>query len=126
MKATITKRFTFEAAHMLPDHSGKCSNLHGHSYKLLVSVRGPINEKPEQSDSGMVMDFGVISDCVNKLIDSELDHKFLNNLLLTPTAELIAKMIFEELHASIPNITSVSLYETEDSWVTVNSDDFDV
>ena len=59
MTTSITKRFTFEAAHSIPHHTGKCKNLHGHSYILEITVTGPIQESgPEM---GMVMDFTEIS-----------------------------------------------------------------
>ena len=49
----VRRRFDFEAAHRLPRHPGKCRELHGHSYRLVVAV-----ERPVDPDSGMVIDFG--------------------------------------------------------------------
>ncbi len=54
----ITKIFTFETAHVLYNYDGKCKNLHGHSYKLLVTVKGAINYDLSDPKNGMVMDFG--------------------------------------------------------------------
>lgn len=71
MKADDCKDFKFEASHVLPKHPGKCSFLHGHSWKLSVSVRGEVN--PE---TGMVIDFGDITKIVQPLID-DLDHNHL-------------------------------------------------
>src|SRR5437667_8964526 len=57
----VTKIFHFESAHHLPGHRGKCAHLHGHSYRLEVTIRGPIKDMPGESDHGMVMDFGDLS-----------------------------------------------------------------
>lgn len=57
----VTKIFHFESAHHLLGHRGKCAHLHGHSYRLEVTIRGPIKEAPRESDQGMVMDFNDLS-----------------------------------------------------------------
>jgi 6-pyruvoyltetrahydropterin/6-carboxytetrahydropterin synthase len=67
----LTKTFRFEASHVLPKHSGKCSRLHGHSWVLHVSVQGPINPT-----TGFVQDFADISAVVQPLI-ARLDHRHL-------------------------------------------------
>lgn len=67
----LTKTFRFEASHVLPHHPGKCSRLHGHSWVLHVSVKGPINR-----DTGFVMDFADMSAIVKPLIE-HLDHHHL-------------------------------------------------
>lgn len=67
----LTKTFKFEASHVLPNHPGKCSNLHGHSWVLTVEVSGPIDQ-----ETGMVDDYANISKAVNPIID-ELDHAHL-------------------------------------------------
>ena len=67
----ICKEFTFEASHVLPHHKGKCSNLHGHSWKLTVYVRGPVDE-----ETGMVVDYGDIKSSIQPIID-DLDHAHL-------------------------------------------------
>ena len=67
----ICKEFTFEASHVLPHHKGKCSNLHGHSWKLTVYVRGPVDE-----ESGMVVDYADIKSSIQPIID-DLDHAHL-------------------------------------------------
>jgi 6-pyruvoyl tetrahydropterin synthase/QueD family protein len=68
----VVKEFTFEAAHILPKHPGKCSRLHGHSWKLRVGVSGPIN-----LETGMVVDYVDLKSLVNTLIVERLDHSFL-------------------------------------------------
>lgn len=74
MQMEISKTFTFEAAHVLPKHPGKCSNLHGHSWKLRVYVKGEVN-----TDTGFVMDYVDIKTPVEQQIISELDHKCLGD-----------------------------------------------
>jgi len=67
----ISKEFTFEASHVLPRHPGKCSRLHGHSWKLLVVVSGEVDEA-----TGFVMDYATLKEFVEPLIES-LDHRHL-------------------------------------------------
>src|SRR5579884_2110533 len=66
--AIITREFRFEAAHHLPGHRGKCRRPHGHSYRLQVSLRGPIIDTPGQSDDGMVIDFEDLKHIVDATI----------------------------------------------------------
>ena len=115
---TITKIFTFEAAHSLPEHDGKCKNLHGHSYSLEVTASGPIIESG--SKQGMIMDFADISTIVKKEILDVWDHQFLNDILpFTTTAELLAQECFKKLEASGLPIEKIKLYETAKSFVEV-------
>ncbi len=75
----ITKIFTFETAHVLYNYDGKCKNMHGHSYKLFVTVKGtPINDV-EHSKNGMVVDFGDIKKIVKEEIVDVWDHAVLIN-----------------------------------------------
>ena len=70
----ITKQYSFEAAHRLESHDGKCRHLHGHSYRVEVVFAGNVNTAGPSS--GMVVDFGDVSKVLNDII-SEIDHKFL-------------------------------------------------
>lgn len=70
--AQLTKKFRFEASHILPLHPGKCSRLHGHSWTLDVTVEGPINPT-----TGLVVDYADLSRLVNKEIIDRLDHQHL-------------------------------------------------
>lgn len=116
--ATITKRFTFEASHYLPNYKGKCANLHGHTWTLWVSVDGEVNKQ-----TGMVMDFGDLKQIVEELIIKKLDHAHLNLILPNPTAENIATLIYRTLHAAFVKIGieiwEVRLAETEGNEVTL-------
>ena len=75
--AFIVKSFGFEASHQLPNHDGKCRNLHGHSYKMEVILRGDLTEDAGSPKEGMVVDFGDVSSIVKELIIERLDHRFL-------------------------------------------------
>jgi len=89
--ATITKIFRFEAAHHLPGHRGKCANPHGHSYRLEITLRGPVKDAPNQSDDGMAMDFSDLTQIVRASVIERLDHQDLNLATgLHTTAENLA------------------------------------
>ena len=75
----ITKAFKLEMSHALHGYDGLCKNIHGHSYRLWVSVRGEIkNEKGHQKD-GMVMDFDIIKQIVKSEIVDKYDHSLVLN-----------------------------------------------
>lgn len=75
----VTKEFNFEIAHALWNYDGPCKNLHGHSYKLFVTVMGsPIND-PDNPKNGMVIDFGDLKHIVNEEIVEPLDHAVILN-----------------------------------------------
>lgn len=109
----IKKSFTFEAAHQLMRHDGKCARLHGHSYKMTLYFE---RESLDQTGSSthMVFDFGKISEAVKPFIDEHLDHRFLNETLHTesPTAEFIAQYIFGYFHFTLPYLAAVEIDET--------------
>lgn len=96
----IFKEFTFEAAHRLPcvPASHKCARLHGHSYRVEVHVRGPIDP-----DMGWVRDFGDLKEAFAP-VRAELDHRYLNEIagLENPTSEQLAKWIWVRLEAILP------------------------
>lgn len=89
----ISKEFTFDAAHQLPDEEcyGQCRNLHGHTYRLIVEVVSKINEK------GWVMNFKDLKTIVNELFISKYDHWFLNDYYTVSTAEYMAQYMFNTL-----------------------------
>lgn len=70
----VTKEFDFEMAHLLTEYDGLCRNIHGHSYKLAVTLRGPICTDPASPKLGMVMDFSVLKRIVKEEIVDRLDH----------------------------------------------------
>ena len=113
----VGKTFTFEAAHFLPGHP-KCGQMHGHSYKVEVIVDGKIDE-----ETGMVIDFGILSKVMEPIIRS-LDHKVLNEVLdkgVVPTAENLVLVIEERvlaglLHRRMDGRVRVKVWETATSW----------
>ena len=113
MRTTVTRAFSFEAAHQLPWHSGACRNLHGHGYRLEVTVTGPIN------DDGIVIDFADLSALVRREVIDRYDHTYLNDLLDNPTAELIAQDAFKRLEAAGLEVTRLRLWETDDCSVEI-------
>ena len=78
-KIRITKIFTFETAHALFGYDGKCKNVHGHSYKLHVTLRGTPICDTNSEKLGMVIDFGDLKEIVKKEIVEPLDHSVLLN-----------------------------------------------
>lgn len=109
----LAKEFTFEAAHYLPNHDGKCRRLHGHSWKGIVWVKGSalINTGPKQ---GMVMDYADIKKPLKSLIEDYLDHHYLNESLCmeSPTSENVAQWLYDQLRGVLPNLLAVQINET--------------
>jgi len=106
----IYKEFTFEAAHFLPNvpEGHKCHRLHGHSYRVKITVHGPI-----QADAGWIMDFGDIKDAFDPILD-QLDHRFLNEIegLENPTSENIARWFWARLKPFLPQLLRIDISET--------------
>ncbi len=119
----VTKIFHFESAHHLPGHRGKCAYLHGHSYRLEVTIRGPIKEGPGESDDGMVMDFSNLSRIVRFSVIERLDHRDLNEVTqLHTTAENLVHWIWNELTShGLPEalLYRIRLWETESGYVEI-------
>jgi 6-pyruvoyltetrahydropterin/6-carboxytetrahydropterin synthase len=105
----IYKDFTFEAAHKLtlvPD-THKCSSLHGHSFKVRVSVKGDLN------DLGWVVDYADITSACGPIIE-ELDHAYLNELpgLENPTSEHIAVWLWRAIKPKLNILSEIEVKET--------------
>lgn len=132
MRATVTRRAHFNAAHRLYRKDwtfekneavfGKCNspNFHGHNYELLVSVTGDID--PE---TGYVIDIKILADLIAEEVETPFDHKNLNLDVpefadLNPTAEHIAVVIYQKLKKRLPDNMDleVTLYETPRNSVT--------
>ena len=77
MKIRLTKEFDFETAHALDGYSGKCKDIHGHSYHLKVTVIGEPMQDCLLSDCGMVVDFGDIKKVVREFVYEEFDHRLI-------------------------------------------------
>lgn len=117
----IRKHFRFEAAHELPYHLGKCSRMHGHSYRLEVAVRGPIaSEGPSR---GMIVDFDEIKRVVRATVVDPLDHQTLNDFIENPTAERIVFWMWERLAPVLQGLDELVLWETANSCAVLNRRD---
>ena len=101
----------FSAAHHLLNYDGECENQHGHNWKVEITAQGA-----ELNESNILIDFKVLKKELNKVLD-RLDHKDLNELEefknISPSSEIIAKFIYQELKQTIPQVTRVSVWETE-------------
>ncbi len=118
----IRKHFRFEAAHVLPHHSGKCARMHGHSYRLEVAIRGPLqNHGPAR---GMIEDFDALRAIVRAEVIDPLDHTTLNDLIENPTCERIIAWMWERLHPALPLLDELVLWETSTSCAVLRRDDF--
>lgn len=112
----IYKRFHIEAAHRLPNvpEGHKCARLHGHSYQVDIHVSGPLHES-----LGWVMDFADLKLAFLPVFE-QLDHRYLNEIpgLENPTAENIARWIWDRLKPSLPELSRIVINETCTSGVT--------
>lgn len=120
-KVYVTKEFEFEAAHHLPNYDGACANIHGHSYKLQVTVSGRIDyhENSKYATDHMVIDFKNLKNVVKASIINTHDHADLNNLYDCPTAEVMVVSMFDTIRKWLPNdvkLESVKLWETSTSF----------
>jgi 6-pyruvoyltetrahydropterin/6-carboxytetrahydropterin synthase len=106
----IYKEFSFDSAHFLPNvpEGHKCKNMHGHTYKLKVFIKG----KPDEH-YGWIMDFKELKDAIAPIIDT-LDHRLINDVpgLQNPTAENITIWIWKKLKPVLPKLSRIELYET--------------
>jgi 6-pyruvoyltetrahydropterin/6-carboxytetrahydropterin synthase len=112
----LTKEYRFEAAHRLPEvpPGHKCARVHGHSYKVEVEVRGPVDAR-----TGWLIDFGVIDEAWADLY-ARFDHRNLNDVpgLENSTSENIAVYVWNTMRARIPQVSAVTVWETADSKCT--------
>jgi len=139
IKIRVTKEFDFEMAHALWGYDGLCSNIHGHSYHLSVSIIGDIVNDNKHPKNGMVADFGDIKQLVKTHIINKLDHSFMINeeseitglnqnnpmfgqLILVnfqPSCENLLVYISSEIKKALPShlsLHSLKLRETGNSY----------
>lgn len=131
----VSKEFSFDMAHILDGHDGKCQNLHGHTYKLQVEVSGDL--VADGAKRGMVVDFTDVKRIVKAAILDPMDHAFiydttsereckiaelLNELNsktfgipVRTTAEEMARFMFNRLKDQLP-ISAIRLWETPTSF----------
>jgi 6-pyruvoyltetrahydropterin/6-carboxytetrahydropterin synthase len=117
-EATIIK--SFSAAHLLAEIGGKCEDLHGHNYKVEITVAAE-----KQNSNGLLIDFRFLKKVLGEILE-DIDHKHLNSLTffagINPSAENIAKYICEKMETKVKkaqvNIVRVKIWESENAAVT--------
>lgn len=106
----------FSAAHHLLHYEGECENQHGHNWKVEVYAVGENLDK-----SNLLIDFKILKKELNEVI-KQLDHTDLNELevfkKISPSSEIIAKHIYEQLKEKVHSIAKVSVWETDNSCAT--------
>lgn len=136
----LTKEFSFEAAHSLEGYDGACREIHGHSYRLFVTIKGEPSADAYDPKQGMVMDFGLLKRIVNEQIVRQFDHSFVvrrtefgeqltemlgehySNIVMVdyqPTCENMLSDFAERLLESLPDeveLYSLRLHETASSF----------
>jgi 6-pyruvoyltetrahydropterin/6-carboxytetrahydropterin synthase len=145
-KVRITKEFSFEMAHALRNYDGPCRNIHGHSYKLFVTIIGEPIHDDKHVKNGMLMDFGQLKRLVNSKIVDVYDHavvvyenderlaemkNLFENIIATsyqPTCENMVGDFAAIINQELPNglkVFSIRLYETATSyaeWYAVDNE----
>lgn len=135
----VTKEFPFEMSHVLWGYDGPCRNVHGHSYRLFVTVTGRPSDDPGSPKNGMVMDFTELKKIVRDEIVSKFDHSvvlsskydpdrlstltsMLGNVVVVdyqPTCENMVADFATRISARLPegiSLFSLKLYETATSY----------
>ncbi len=121
-EVTIIK--SFSAAHLLAQIGGKCEELHGHNFRVEVTVTAP-----DLNESGLLIDFRAVKKWLNVILD-QMDHKHLNELPyfagINPSAENIAKFISEKMESEAKKVSvkviKVKVWESENAAVTYIGD----
>lgn len=122
---SVTRIFSFEAAHFLQNYKGKCSHMHGHSYRVEVTLSGE-----NLDEIGMLVDFNRLKILAQNHIIDRYDHKVLNDVLFdchegkNPTAEILAYRFFQSFKDAIFHVESeqgirvkkVKVWETANSF----------
>jgi len=124
--AEVSRTFTLDSAHFLPNYQGKCSRIHGHTWTIRITVSGPIN--PE---TGMVLDFSTLKSSVITPLEEIFDHYVLNEKHpfhtpgFPPTAENIGKFIlsYAQEVLGIVHVSKVEVWETPNSLATIYPED---
>lgn len=111
MTYAIEKDVTFEAAHLLPNHPGKCRRLHGHSYRVIARVEGSDLVGDGSARHGMLIDTAEMAVALWAVIGESLDHRYLNEVpgLENPTTEIVVRWIAERV--KIPGLSRLVLEE---------------
>ena len=115
----VTVEETFAAGHALRGYKGKCENVHGHNYRVQISVEGP-----ELDSIGLLVDFGDVKKLMRAVV-AKLDHRFINDLppfdVVNPSAENMAKYFYDEISSGVGpevRIRKVKIWETDTTSAT--------
>jgi 6-pyruvoyltetrahydropterin/6-carboxytetrahydropterin synthase len=122
MMFQVTVDETFSSGHALRGYKGKCENVHGHNYKVRVTLEGP------QLDSvGLLYDFTHLKRVIREIVGG-VDHKFLNDMapfdVINPSAENLAKYFYDETTRQMnampegARVTSITIWETDTTSAT--------
>lgn len=113
MNVRLIKELRFEAAHRLPNvpPGHKCARLHGHSFKVELAVRGPVDPH-----SGWFIDYGEIDQLWQPIYEM-LDHRYINEVegLENPTSENLARWLWQRIKPGLPQLERVIVHETCDA-----------
>jgi 6-pyruvoyltetrahydropterin/6-carboxytetrahydropterin synthase len=116
----VSVEYTFAAAHALRNYKGKCENVHGHNYRVQVTVAGE-----KLSEAGLLVDFSDLRKAIRDLA-GHLDHQLLNDIIpfdqLNPSAENLAKYISDGMSGQLRSqgleVRAVTVWETDTSCAT--------
>ncbi len=116
----VSVEYTFAAGHALRNYKGKCENVHGHNYRVQVTVAGE-----SLNGAGLLVDFADLKAGIRSLVD-RLDHQFLNDIepfnQLNPSAENLAKHLSDGISAQVEGrgvrLQAVTVWETDTSSAT--------
>lgn len=106
----IAKEFTFDSAHFLKDYHGKCENLHGHTYRMRVTIEG------ERQPNGLIMDFAEIKKIVNEKVVNIWDHANINDTLEHASVENMCVWAWEQIKPELSELVEIRIWETADSF----------
>jgi len=118
---TLRVKTHFDAAHRLTSYDGKCNREHGHRWEVEVALAGKTLQP-----GNMLIDFGEVKSDLNNFIDIYLDHHQLNLSLSEddPTAEFLAKWIYDKMKPVCQGLVSVRVWESPDCSVEYTSEGF--
>jgi len=113
---------SFDAAHCLRGYQGACARLHGHTYRVQVTLRGP-----DLAPSGMLVDFRDVKRALHEIAE-RYDHRFLNEVPpftdVNPTAENLARHFYDELKRALGQaVSKVTVWESPSSCASYWEDD---
>ena len=116
-EAVVSKELVFDSAHFITDHPGKCENLHGGRYSLIVKIKGRIDPL-----TGFVIDYGYLKKVVKHKVIDRLDHQALNfvdtDIAWRSSTELLNIYIWEQLIDYLPGLQELQTFETTQSYCT--------